>query len=406
MPRVRIFSILLTLILAAAALGVVRAPNPVVGAQATPGAATPAATPAGGTIERGLVEAAGRGFETETLQDLAQAPTTTQAAPGAQVAQQGEGPALEAAIFPGSCDDLGAEPAFALRDVEFQEAVAGEPATPVRTSYSTVEATLDDLVGDEHAVNVSVGAESVACGELGGEGAGEENLFAGLREANGSGLAGIVWLSADDDATRVTVMVAEGLTGAGGSDVPAPPRDDDVPAPPRPDDDTPQPDRGDETPEPDPDAQGRSYVSPSYGYSLTYGAEWEVIAGPVSEEGVDYIQLGNGRSAVDFRGVGIQGPIDALTECLPVMLNGMRDQEGVGDIEPLDEGGDAADAFAEYEITVTFDDGTTGQLVVFQRCLVVEEGASVLLSEHFTNAELYDQEEAARDQLYEGLELP
>lgn len=129
------------------------------------------------------------------------------------------------AIHSGTCGDLDARPRFELYPLVAKrgEAEGPDAATPAEASFTTIDASMTDLLAGDHAVAVqasgaarrSDGAASLAaCGEVGGVRAEAGSLAVGLREQNGSGVEGIAYLVPDPDVpgrTRVTVYVAERL---------------------------------------------------------------------------------------------------------------------------------------------------------------------------------------------------
>ena len=414
--RPRVLSVLAVLIVAGAMLGVGRASDRAgAGAQATPAAGTPSTA---ASFEQRLDAVRGAGVNRAMTDVLTRASTTVQT--------DEDGPRT-AAIHAGSCDDLDSDPVFELDEVTAGETAATEPATPVETSFSSVDAPLADLLAEAHAIVVAIDGDpeaAVACGELGDEG--EDNLFVGLREQNRSGSSGVAWLRDEGDATRVSLFLAEGLADTGGAtpdDGPPPPPDDDNGPPPPPDDEPTPPDDGptppDDEPTPDPDgqdsppAEGRTYTSPNHGFSLTYDpATWQVVSGPSSEEGADYVGLASTLSFVDFLGVPINGEVDAQ-QCLTNLANYTRNREDVTAFEPAaDEtgaplqGGDATDAFAAYNVTFVNEEGLPIEVTLRDRCVVLVPGQSLLISEHFAPSQFFEDEEAAREELYAGLELP
>ena len=149
---------------------------------------------------------------------------------------QDEGtPAAEAGrpahIHSGSCNDTADD---ALGDVVQPltnvaaptGAAAGQAdaATAVETSVTTVPMALEDILAEDHAVNVHLSVEEVttyiACGEVGGTVSDADgSVTIGLREQDGSGFAGVAYLApgADGASTVVSVFLAEGLAGGGGA---------------------------------------------------------------------------------------------------------------------------------------------------------------------------------------------
>jgi plastocyanin len=139
--------------------------------------------------------------------------------PGGAVAQYGTpsavGTAHPAHIHSGSCDMLG-DVVFPLEDATVQP-----PATPVASNASgaesaaaasttTVEASLDDILAAEHAINVHESTENIgnyiACGDIVGEPA-DGMLEIDLEELNGAGYSGTASLIDNGDGTT-TVTIA------------------------------------------------------------------------------------------------------------------------------------------------------------------------------------------------------
>ena len=146
-------------------------------------------------------------------------------------------------IHAGSCEELG-DVAFPLQnasvgglmtgmmggtpeadraETDMGEMIGSEDRVPVATSYTVVDAALEDILAEEHAINFHQSAENIeeyiACGDLGGtlmSGAGMQGgdlLVVGLRSLNDSGIAGVATLEGMDDQTAVTIYLAEDLTG-------------------------------------------------------------------------------------------------------------------------------------------------------------------------------------------------
>ena len=105
------------------------------------------------------------------------------------------------------------------------EMMGSEAAVMVATSVTTVDAPLEDILADQHAINFHESEENIqnyiACGDIGGmiaTGPGMEQggtLVIGLRELNDSGYSGIAVLEGMDDQTEVSVYLAHDLSGAG-----------------------------------------------------------------------------------------------------------------------------------------------------------------------------------------------
>jgi hypothetical protein len=129
-------------------------------------------------------------------------------------------------IHSGTCENLG-DVVFPLNDVQSPDlmgAPVGGPieATPmmegtpmpvvdqVAASTTTIETTIDDLLAEEHAINVHESAENIqnyiACGDIAGELDEEGRLIVELQELNDSGSTGQATMVDNDDGT-VTVSI-------------------------------------------------------------------------------------------------------------------------------------------------------------------------------------------------------
>ncbi len=101
------------------------------------------------------------------------------------------------------------------------ERMGSEDAVLVATSYTLVDASLEDILAEEHAINYHESEENIenyiACGDLGGSlmtGQGMDDggtLVVGLRAIDDSRLSGIATLEGMGDETAVTVYIAENL---------------------------------------------------------------------------------------------------------------------------------------------------------------------------------------------------
>jgi hypothetical protein len=142
-------------------------------------------------------------------------------------------------IHSGTCETLG-DVVFPLNDLTSPEAMAtpmaGMDATPMAGMASTpmaglgevvaqsttiVEASLEDILGAEHAINVHLSPEEIdvyiACGDITGTADGGQ-LQIMLDELNASGYHGMaVLMEAGDDTTRVDVMLMQREDGMMGT---------------------------------------------------------------------------------------------------------------------------------------------------------------------------------------------
>ncbi|MCC7021670.1 MAG: SH3 domain-containing protein [Thermomicrobiales bacterium] len=165
-----------------------------------------------------------------SLPTATEVPGTTAVTPPEATAPAGvggliqPGQPLPARIYAGRCGSLGANAAFQLIDVGAEGAAASETqegaltAIPAEFSTTVVNATLADLLGSAHAIDVRVDdadpATSVACGDIGGpveSGPNGNELAVGLQERGQSSYSGIAWLQEQADRTLVRVFLARGL---------------------------------------------------------------------------------------------------------------------------------------------------------------------------------------------------
>lgn len=135
------------------------------------------------------------------------------------------GEPLPARIYSGRCGSLGANAAFQLIDVgaveggeEGENPQGALTAIPAEFSTTVVNATLEDLLGSAHAIDIRVDdadpATSIACGDIGGpveSGPNGNELAVGLQERGQSAYSGIAWLQEQADRTLVRVFLARGL---------------------------------------------------------------------------------------------------------------------------------------------------------------------------------------------------
>lgn len=148
----------------------------------------------------------------------------------------GSHPSHPAHIHAGTCTELG-DVVYPLTDIGGDDMMAGEATpddmgmagddmgTPMagddmmdERSVTDVDAALDDILAEEHAINVHESAENIgtyiACGELTGTPENGE-LTVELAELNDSGYSGeAVLVDNGDGTTTVTVTLAPSSSGA------------------------------------------------------------------------------------------------------------------------------------------------------------------------------------------------
>lgn len=153
-------------------------------------------------------------------------PTAVPATPADVVPVEGR----DIAIHEGTCDPDGpGEVVIELTDLTSPEPESGtvtdENVTVAETSSTLVGLTLAELTGDDHVV-VAYADDGertpVACTPIGGDLNDNGELVLGLREANDSGYAGIVYLRESEEGTAISVFLAEGLAEEESEATPSP----------------------------------------------------------------------------------------------------------------------------------------------------------------------------------------
>lgn len=136
-------------------------------------------------------------------------PTATSTAGTGGQSQNG----MHAAIYAGSCDsDFSGDPVATLSDVAAPDGTArgADDATTVETSFSTIEATFDTLLNDDHVLVVLGDASApVACGPIGGVIQGDGSLTFGLPATTDSPYSGVAYLRENSGKVEVSVFLTE-----------------------------------------------------------------------------------------------------------------------------------------------------------------------------------------------------
>ncbi len=159
-------------------------------------------------------------------------------------------------------------------------------------------------------------------------------------------------------------------------------------------------------------AATETYMSPSFGYTLSYDpTQWTLAEGPSTDaDGVDTIGLSAGFSTLYLS--GIPSALDAQT-CVQIMTDAQTSEANVVAFEPLlhdagvpDPGGEAGDAYATTRITRVMEDGPNVGQAFYTRCIALPSVGAVLAIQQFAAELIYDSALAQREQLLEGLTLP
>jgi hypothetical protein len=140
--------------------------------------------------------------------------------PTASVTDDAQG--WPAAIYTGSCDDLGnvAAPLPAIHDPQGPP-VGQASAIEASTTSTIVPVPLDLLIDQPHAIVVlestAPSAADIACGDIGGVDNDDGELVIGLQQVGDSDFIGMAYLAyspADPSQTAVSIFLAPGLATA------------------------------------------------------------------------------------------------------------------------------------------------------------------------------------------------
>lgn len=154
--------------------------------------------------------------------------------------------------------------------------------------------------------------------------------------------------------------------------------------------------------------QGQSYLSPTYGYRLTWDESWSVV-GESSDGIADSLQLTNGTSNVYLQASPYAG--DART-CIDDVIANMSAQPGFSEVELRETadgrpliGGDERRRFAVAQFLYTTESGST-QYTEYVECRTLPASGAVVIVTQIVLSELYAREVDAINALSDALELP
>lgn len=156
-------------------------------------------------------------------------------------------------------------------------------------------------------------------------------------------------------------------------------------------------------------SDGGIYVSPSYGYSIEYDDSWTVKADE-SQGGYDTLELDSEGSSFYLEGVpGFDGDIET---CLDAQLDSFENAQYVEDFALIeDENGDpiqavdADSAYALMQVTITTEEGDTGDLAVYVECRPLQEDTAVLVITQIMAPADYESELERKDALVATLDM-
>jgi uncharacterized protein len=155
---------------------------------------------------------------------------------------------------------------------------------------------------------------------------------------------------------------------------------------------------------------GNSYVSPSFGYELTWDDTWTVEE-EASEGGYDYLLLTNGTTYAYLEGFyGFDGD---PTACVDDISDQIAEEADGGQvtIAQAEDGSELAGeeeglAYAVFDYTITYEDGEVVDASALVQCWTLQEGASVLAFTAIVPSESFNDELAAIDGLISSLTAP
>ncbi|CAN5651558.1 hypothetical protein BH09CHL1_BH09CHL1_14690 [soil metagenome] len=152
-----------------------------------------------------------------------------------------------------------------------------------------------------------------------------------------------------------------------------------------------------------------TYVSPTYGYSISYDDSWTLDQDD-TEGGYDLLKLDSDGSTFYLEGYP---DYDGDPEtCLDEQIELTEQDPSVDDFEIIeDENGDpiesrsADQAFALVQVSVTTDDGETGDLVIYLECRPLIPDVAVIVISQYMSPSGYEDELERKDDIVDTLEL-
>jgi hypothetical protein len=135
-----------------------------------------------------------------------------------------------------------------------------------------------------------------------------------------------------------------------------------------------------------PSVTGSSYQSPTYGYAVTWDADWTVVRS-TSDEGQDQLVLSQGPIRATFHGVpagdGTTLPTDP-DDCLEAIVERVATDPAIANFGPAPAelggpiGDDVGAAAGSYVSEVTSQSGNTGEVVYFISCRKLSPTAALI----------------------------
>jgi hypothetical protein len=323
-----------------------------------------------------------------------------------------DGATLTAAVVSGSCDSPG-DVAGELRDLAPAEG-------GVLTSFTRVDLAIDDLTGGGYAVLVSSDGTAAACGDISGSG---NDVYVAVTSQSDAGYGGIAWLHARDSQTQVSLFISQGLGGGtttGGNNGNVEPPEVDTPTPATQKTPSAKPTRtprAQKSPTPKQGTSGEetTYVSPTYGYSMTYDSTWtevENTTNPTDNGPQDWLKLNNGVSSVYFYSIAADEtfPMDRVIEFFQGNLESDNTVSNVS--VHVDNDGNEVNSSTDNEaifaldFTWTAQDGTQYDLYDYRHVYRLPGQGEMVIFLNEGLQKSFDQQAPARQKLEDTITLP
>lgn len=292
-------------------------------------------------------------------------------------------------IHAGTCDELGIVVYSFASPQSYLLEPASEDRGPVELLVGSAGVAIPDLFTEPFSIHVHESdlnkQNYIACADIGGQPVAPwteaDGLVYELVEQQDSGLAGVASLRQGPDGTTDVSLFLSG----------------DV--------------RSEEAPTPAPTTTPpTTYVSPTYGYSISYNNTWDVSQ-EISNSGRDTLILTNGVSYVAFNGVpdtfdgDIAACISALLQERTADPNAFNVEVALGpDGEPLVGGTQATGGFAVYNHDYQFSSGVV-PYTLYVSCVPLIPGEAILGVVQNSPAADFESQIAPREALFRGVVL-
>jgi len=156
---------------------------------------------------------------------------------------------------------------------------------------------------------------------------------------------------------------------------------------------------------------GGSYVSPDYGYQVTWGGQWTVAKATTDGQGTDELELTDGTGLVLVTG-GAASQTDAR-QCLTSAAQAIGGAQGVQGFAVADDqqtgqpllAGDAQEAEGVFTFTMDGSDGSQQSMAALLDCRLLAPGQSALVVTAVAPAAQFSAEAPAFLALDRGIQV-